>query len=94
MKDQLNQMIADYAKRPTTTVTLEMPVEFLEDVKEMAALEKVEYQAIITYFVHQGLIDSKAEVKRLQFAENAKKILEKHGTHPNVIDEISNMFLY
>ena len=94
MKDQLNQMTAEYADRPTTTVTLEMPVEFLEHVKEVASLEGFDYQTIINYYVHQGLIDSKAEVKRLQFAENAKKILEKHGTHPNVIDEISNMFLY
>ena len=94
MKDELSQFTAEYADKQTTTISLEMPAELVEHVKELATLEKVEYQEIINYFVHQGLIDNRAEFKRLQFAENAKTILEKHGTHQNVIDEISNMFLY
>ncbi|WP_136799538.1 MULTISPECIES: hypothetical protein [Desulfosediminicola] len=94
MNEKISQMASEYADRPTTTVTLKMPIEFFEHVKEVAALEETEYQTIINYYVQQGLINSKAEVKRLQFAENAKKILEKHGTHQDVIDEISNMFLH
>lgn len=94
MKEKIRQMSSDYAGRQTTTVTLEMPVEFLEHVKELATLEGTEYQTIIIYYIHQGLINSKGEIKRLQFAENAKRILEKHGTHQSVIDEISNMFLH
>jgi len=91
---KIKQMVLEYADKPTTSVTLEMPVEFLDHVKEVAALEEFEYQTIINYYVYLGLKDTKAEVKRLQFAENAKKILEKHNVHGNVIDEISNMFLY
>lgn len=94
MKEKIDQMTSEYAKQPTTAVFLEMPTEFLEDVKEMAALEEVEYQNIINYYIQQGLMNSKAERKRLQFAEKAKQILEKHNVHENVIDEISNMFLY
>jgi len=94
MKGKIDQMAAEYAGQPAAAVFLEIPTVLLEQVKEMAALETVEYQSVIQYFVHQGLMNSKAEVKRLQFAEKAKHILEKHNVHENVIDEISNMFLY
>lgn len=94
MKEKLCQMTAEYAGRPTTTVTLEIPVDLLEHVKEAAALEGSDHQAIINCYVKQGLINSKAEVKRLQFAEHAKDVLGKHGVEPHAIDEIFTKFLY
>jgi len=94
MKERIDQMTSEYTDQPTTALFLEIPTELLEQVKKVAILEEVEYQRIISFYVYQGLMNSKAEVKRLQFADKAKKILEKHNVHENVIDEISNMFLY
>ena len=94
MKEKLCQMTSEYAGQPTTTVTLEMPVELFEHVKEAADMEGTEYPTIITCYIQQGLMNSKAEVKRLQFAEHAKEVMEKHRINANVIDEIFSRFLY
>jgi len=88
MKEKLCQMSSKYADQPTTTVTLEMPAELFENLKEVAIMDETDYQAIINCYVQQGLSNSMADVKRLQFEEHAKEILEKHGVHSNAVDEI------
>ena len=45
---------------------------FYSHQPERSALEGTQYQAIINCYVQQGLLNSRAEVKRLQFAEHAK----------------------
>lgn len=90
MKKKLSQMLSEYADQPTTTVSLEMPVELLEKVKKAAILEKTDYQAVINCLVHQALGDSHFEVKRLKFEEHVKKTLKKHNVHPEALDEIFN----
>lgn len=88
MKDKLCLMPSAYADQPTATVTLEMPIELVEKVKEAAALDGTDFEAIINCYVQQGLSNSTAEVRRLQFEEHAKKILAKQGVHSSVVDEI------
>jgi hypothetical protein len=88
MKEKLCQMPSEYADQPTTTVTLEMPIELVENLKEAATLDGTDYQTIINCYVQQGLNNSMTEVKRLQFEKHAKEILEKHGVHSNAVDEI------
>jgi hypothetical protein len=88
MKGKICQMPSEYADQPTTTVTLEMPVLLVEKLKEAATLDGTDYQAIINCYVQQGLSNNMAEVKRLQFEEHAKEILEKHGVNSNVVDDI------
>ncbi len=94
MKERLCQMNTEYAGRPTTTITLEIPVELLEHVNKTAALEVADTGAIINCFVQQGLLNSRAATKRLQFAEHAKDVLEKQGIHQSAIDEIFSKLLF
>ncbi|TKB25246.1 hypothetical protein FCL47_14400 [Desulfopila sp. IMCC35006] len=88
MKDTLCQMPSAYADQPTATVTLEMPVELVEKLQEAAALDGTDFQAIINCYVQQGLRNSTAEVRRLQFEEHAKKILAKQGVDSGAVEQI------
>lgn len=88
MKDKLCRMPSEYAGQPTVTVTLEMPVEIFENLKEASVLDGTDYKAMINCYVQQGLSESKADVQRLKFEEHAKIILEQHGVHSGAVDEI------
>jgi hypothetical protein len=78
----------------TTTLTLEVPLRLMEQVKEVAALEGVEYQDVVRCFVQQGVINNSVEVKRKEFAEHAKEVLVSHGVSPKAIEQIFYKFLY
>jgi hypothetical protein len=81
-------------KDRTVSVTLDIPADLLEQVQEAANLDGTSYQSLMVCYVQQGLQDSKGDVKRMQFSEQAKKILEKHGVHDNAIEEIFANFQY
>lgn len=81
-------MPSEYADQPTISITLEMPVELVENLKEAAALDGTDYREIINCYVQQGLQDSRSAVQRLRFEEHAKEILEKHGVQTTAVDEI------
>ncbi len=88
MKETLCQMPAEYAGQPTTSVTLEMPVVLVEKLQEAAALDGTDYRAIINCYIEQGLSNSMPEVKRLQFKEHVKEIMEKQGIQTKSVDEV------
>jgi hypothetical protein len=92
MKEKLCQ--SEYADRPTTSITLEIPVELIEHVKTAAALEGSDYQTLINCFVQHGLINNQTQIKSKQFAEHAKEVLRKHGVHSDTITEVFTKFLY
>lgn len=94
MKEELCRLASQYAGKETTTVPLEMPVELFEQVKEAAALEESDYQALINCYVHHGLANDQVQIKRKQFAEHVRDVLEKHGIHKDAISEISTKILY
>lgn len=94
MKGKKCQMTSGYNDRPTTTITLELPVNLLDHLKEAAVLEGTEYQDVIICYAQQGVINSTAEIKRKRFAEHAKEVLEKHGVPPNAISDIFSKFIY
>ena len=94
MKEKICQMKTEYAGRPTTTIALEMPSELLEYVDKTAALEGSDRGTIIDCFIRQGLLNSTAAIKRLEFAEHAKDVLQKQGIHQSAISEIFNKLLF
>jgi hypothetical protein len=94
MKEKLCQMNTEYAGRPTTTITLEIPTELLEYVEKTTALEGSDTGTIINCFIQQGLLNSRATIKRLEFAEHAKDVLQKQGIHQSAINEIFNKLLF
>jgi len=94
MKGKLCQMNTEYAGQPTTTITLKIPTELLKYVDKTAILEGSDTGAIINCFVQQGLLNSRAAIKRLEFAEHAKDVLQKQGIQQSAIDEIFNKILF
>lgn len=94
MKEKLCQLQTEYAGQPTTTITLEMPAELFENVKKAAELEGSDTSALINCFVQQGLLESKAAAKRMEFAEHAKEVLKGQGVHQATIDDIFHKFLF
>ena len=94
MLEKLCQVDTEQASQPTTTVTLEMPVDLFEHVKKTAELDGTDISAVINCFVQQGLITSNAEIKRMEFAEHAKHVLEKQGIEQSAIDEIFTKILF
>ena len=94
MNEKICQMNTEYAGRPTTTITLEIPAELLEYVDKTATLEGSDTGTIIACFIRQGLLNSRAAIKRMEFAEHAKDVLQKQGIHQSAIDELFNKLLF
>ena len=78
----------------TVSITLDIPIDLLEQVRKAARLAGTSYQSLMACYIQQGSQHDKGDVKRLQFSEQAKKILAKHGVHNNAIDEIFANFQY
>lgn len=77
-----------------TAITVTIPVDLLEQLRKAAALEGTDQQSLLICYARQGLIDSGAQLKRGQFVERAREVLEKHGVQTDVIEEIFSKFLY
>lgn len=77
-----------------TAITVTIPVDLLEQLRKAAALEGTDYQSLLICYARQGLIDSGAQLKRGQFVERAREILEKHGVQADVIEKVFSKFLY
>lgn len=77
-----------------TAITVTIPVDLLEQLRKAAALEGTDQQSLLICYARQGLIDSGAQLKRGQFVERTREVLEKHGVQTDVIEEIFSKFLY
>lgn len=78
----------------TTAITVEIPADLLGQLREAAAVAETDYQSLLLCYARQGLINSGTQLKRGQFVEHVKEVLEKHGVQTNVIEEIFSKFLY
>lgn len=75
-------------------LTLEIPVDLLEQLKEAAALAQTDLHALIICYAQQGLINSSDQLKRQQFLIHAKDILAEHGIHNKTIEDIFDKISY
>lgn len=76
-------------KRPLTMISLRMPADVLEDLKQVARLKEMSgYQALIKFYVGQGLRKDLADLRRKDAAQKARIILEKHKVDPEIIEEV------
>jgi len=94
MKKRLCHLTSEFAGKPITTVSLEMPLDLATALRQAADLEGITFDALITCYAQQGLTDSKAEVKRLQFVEHVKEVMKTHGIRDKAIEEIFSKFPY
>lgn len=78
----------------STPLTLNVPVNLLEQLQAAASLANTDVHSLILCYARQGLIDSSPQLKRQQFLTHAKDILEKYGVHDKTIEEIFGKFPY
>lgn len=94
MKEKLCCATTTKDNNHTVPVSLDIPVDLLEQVKAAAKLVGTSYQSLMTCYVQQGSREDKGDVKRMQFSKHAKAILDRHGVHSNTSDEIFANFQY
>ncbi len=76
-------------KRPTTMISMRMPIDVLEDLKDIARIKEMSgYQALIKFYVGKGLRKDLSELRREDAANKARGVLEKHNVDPKVIAEV------
>lgn len=64
--------------RPTETVSLEIPIDTLESLKKVAAKRDMSHQALIKFYVGQGLRQDLARLFGDRILETAAEVLAKH----------------
>lgn len=75
--------------RPTTSMTMRIPVHVLQGLKEVAPIKGMTgYQSLIKFYIGQGLRKDLADIKRKNFTERTKKVLKKYKVNPKAIEEI------
>lgn len=76
-------------ERPTTSITMRMPVDVLEDLRKVAAYKGMSgYQALIKYYVGQGLREDLQQMRKNNLLKTIEDILEREKVTPEVIAEI------
>ncbi len=76
-------------ERARTAVSINIPADVLEDLEKVAhEKEMSSIEALIQFYLGQGLRNDLAELRRKHSAEQAKQILGKHHVDPKVIEEV------
>jgi len=75
--------------RPTVTVSLTVPVDVLDDLETVAQVKEMSsVEALMQFYVGQGLRRDLADLRRNHSIEQAKHILDKYNIDPKVIEEV------
>jgi len=76
-------------KRPATPITMRMPVDVVEDLKRMARLKGMSgYQALIKFYVGQGLRKDLAELEANTITQRMGEILLKYNIDSTVVEKV------
>lgn len=60
--------------RPTTNISMRMPVDLIETLKKVALLKEMTgYQSLIKYYIGQGLLNDNELVAKIQAEEKAEE---------------------
>lgn len=79
------------ADRPSTSITMRLPVDVLEDLRRVAPLRGVSgYQGLIKLYIGQALRKDLAALREAEAAEVARGVLERHAVAPAVVEEVVN----
>ena len=75
--------------RPTVSITMRIPVDVLQDLKQVAPIKGMTgYQSLIKFYIGQELRKDLADIKRKDFTKRTKKVLKKYKVNPKAIEEI------
>lgn len=77
-------------ERPMITVSIIMPVDVFKDLEQVShEKEMSSVEALIRFYIGQGLRKDLVELRRKHSAEYAKEILGKHQIDPKIIEEVT-----
>jgi hypothetical protein len=75
--------------RPTTMISLRIPVDVLEKLKKIAPVKGMSgYQALIKFYVGKGLREDFELVRQMESTERLESTLTKLGLRADQIDEV------
>jgi hypothetical protein len=75
--------------RPTTMISLRIPVDVLEKLKKIAPAKGMSgYQALMKYYVGKGLREDLPLVRQVESAEKLESTLTRLGLKADQIDEV------
>ena len=75
--------------RSTTTNSLKLPVDVIDDLQNISQEKEISsMEALIQFYVGQGLRRDLADLRRKHSAEQAKHILDKYNIDPKIIEEV------
>jgi hypothetical protein len=64
--------------RPTETISIEIPKDTLEALKKVAAKQDMSYQALLKFYIGQGLRQDLAKLYADRVLETTAEVLAKH----------------
>ena len=94
MKESICKIEPTSDEKNRTPLTLEMPVDLMQQLTEAATLADTDVQSLAICYVQQGLTNSSTDLKREQFLLHTKELLAKHGVHDTTDEEILDKFLF
>jgi hypothetical protein len=75
--------------RPTTMISLRIPVDVVEKLKRIAPAKGMSgYQALIKYYVGKGLREDLDLVRQVEYAERLESTLTRLGLKADQINEV------
>lgn len=78
MKNNKTDFELHIRPRPTETVTLEIPKDTLESLKKMALKRDMSYQALLKFYIGQGLRQDLTRLFGDHILETTAEVLAKH----------------
>ncbi len=75
--------------RPTTVISLKIPVDVVDDLEKVSQTKDMSsVETLIQFYIGQGLRKDLAELRRKDSAKQAKQILGKYNIDPKIIEEV------
>jgi hypothetical protein len=74
--------------RPTETVSINIPVDALESLKQIALSREMSWEGLIRFYIGQGLRQDIADRYAERILDKTAQVLTKHISSPEEIDAI------
>lgn len=77
-----------FRPRPTTSVTLTIPMDTIESLEHMAAQRDMSVEALLKLYIGQGLRHDLAQRFADRVLDLTAQVLARHGQSPEQVDTI------
>jgi hypothetical protein len=78
MKKAEEKFELHFRPRPVETVSIEIPTDVLESLKKVAASRDMSYQALLKFYIGQGLRQDLARMFADRILETTAEVLARH----------------